>query len=68
MECDTGNTVVVEDSLHCIETAADAGFRTIAVYDKVAENEWNEICERSWKNVKNMAEIKDILIKENENG
>lgn len=68
MECNRENTIVIEDSLHCIETAADAGFRTIAVYDRTAENEWNEICERSWKNVKGMAEINDILIKENEDG
>lgn len=68
MECGRENTLIIEDSLHCIETAADAGFRTIAVYDKTAENEWNEICKRSWKSIKNMTEIKNILIKENEDG
>ena len=30
-------TLVIEDSLHCIETAAKAGFITAAVYDKVSE-------------------------------
>ena len=29
----TENTLVVEDSLHCIQTAVRAGFPTIAVYD-----------------------------------
>ena len=36
-------TLVIEDSLHCIRTAADAGFITAAVYDKAAEKEMNDI-------------------------
>ena len=36
-------TLVVEDSLHCIETAHDAGLVTAAVYDEAASAEWNEI-------------------------
>ena len=36
--------MVVEDSLHCVETAASAGFFTFAVYDSAAESEWDEIC------------------------
>lgn len=30
-------TLVVEDSLHCIETAKKAGFPVVAVYDKASE-------------------------------
>ena len=34
-------TLVVEDSLHCIQTAKKANFKTIAVYDKFTpSNEW----------------------------
>lgn len=34
MDCTESNALVVEDSLHCIETAAAAGFYTAAVYDR----------------------------------
>ena len=37
--------LVVEDSLHCIETAKKAGFFTVAVYDPIAKNEWDKIKE-----------------------
>ncbi len=67
MGCTVQNTVVVEDSLHCIETAVNAGFKTIAVYDETARHEWNEICEKAWKHTKNLKDINDILRKENEN-
>ena len=30
---DPGETLVIEDSLHCVETAANAGFITAAIYD-----------------------------------
>lgn len=68
MKCTTENTIVVEDSLHCIETAVDAGFKTVAVYDETAKAEWNEICEKAWKNVRVLTEIKEIIGKENTNG
>lgn len=57
------NTAVVEDSLHCIETAADAGFFTIGVYDKINEPDWKEICLKSDITVKNINEILNILKK-----
>lgn len=35
-------TLVIEDSLHCIETAKQANFKTIAVHDSYAPlDEWN---------------------------
>ena len=64
----TADTIVVEDSLHCIETAARAGFKTIAVYDDIARKEWDDICCVSWKNVRNLTDIFEIVRKENENG
>lgn len=64
----TADTIVVEDSLHCIETAARAGFKTIAVYDDIARKEWDDICCVSWKNVRNLTDIYEIVRKENENG
>lgn len=57
------NTAVVEDSLHCIETAADAGFFTIGVYDKINEPDWKKICLKSDITVKNINEILNILKK-----
>ena len=36
-------TLVVEDSLHCIETASGAGFVTAAVYDSAADAERPQI-------------------------
>ncbi|MDE5648634.1 MAG: HAD family phosphatase [Oscillospiraceae bacterium] len=57
------DTAVAEDSLHCIETAADAGFFTIGVYDKINEPDWKEICLKSDVTVKNISEITDILTK-----
>ena len=36
-------TLVIEDSLHCLKTASDAGFVTAAVYDKASEKELDEI-------------------------
>ena len=38
-----GETLVIEDSLHCIETAAAAGFLTAAVYDKASEPDTEEL-------------------------
>lgn len=36
-------TLVIEDSLHCIETASAAGFLTAAVYDKASETDTEEL-------------------------
>ncbi|MDO4863948.1 MAG: HAD family phosphatase [Ruminococcus sp.] len=36
-------TLVVDDSLHCIETAKNAGFITAALFDETAADEWDEI-------------------------
>lgn len=54
-------TAVIEDSLHCIETAKNAGFFTVGVFDTVSVNDWKKICEVSDEAVKNMKEIISIL-------
>lgn len=61
LDCSAHETLVVEDSLHSIETAENAGFRTIAVYDKVSRCEWNEICRKAWKSVNEISGIIKIL-------
>lgn len=61
MGCAPDETAVAEDSLHCIETAAGAGFFTIGVYDEVNEPDWSDICRISDVTVKNINEITDIL-------
>lgn len=70
--CEISQTAVAEDSLHCIESAASAGFKTIAVYDDVSDGEWESICRTAWKNVKTPGEIADIIMnlfgKENSDG
>lgn len=36
-------TIIVEDSLHCIETAKKAGFFTVGVYDEFSKDDKNKI-------------------------
>ncbi len=60
--CDISRTAVAEDSLHCIESAVAAGFRTIAVYDDISSGEWEDICHAAWKNVRTPGEIAEIIM------
>lgn len=43
MKLSPEEVLVIEDSLHCIETAAKAGFVTMGVYDEVSEPLRNDI-------------------------
>lgn len=36
-------TIVVDDSLHCITAAACGGFRTVAVYEETSASQWDTI-------------------------
>ncbi len=63
MGFDISETAVIEDSLHCIETAKKADFFTIGIYDTIAEGEWEKICEISDIAVKNINEIEDIFMR-----
>lgn len=61
MDCDNKNALVVEDSLHCIETASAAGFYTAAVYDDVSADEWESICSIASMNMQNISELNSLL-------
>ena len=54
-------TLVVEDSLHCIETAKAAGFPVCGVYDSVAEADMPRIIELSDYYVRSLDEIINIF-------
>lgn len=63
MNLKISETIVAEDSLHCIETAKNAGFFTVGVFDPIAGEDWKKICEISDKTVKNISEIKNIFMR-----
>jgi len=53
----TGETLVVEDALYAMKTAKKAGFIVAGVYDKVSDDEQDEIkttCDYYWKNMDEM--------------
>lgn len=54
--------LVVEDSLHCIETVAKAGFITAGVYDEVSWNEQSLIADTADYYVRSLKEL-EILFK-----
>ncbi len=54
-------TLVIEDSLHCIETARSAGFPVCGVYDPVAEADSGRIKELSDFYVRSLDEIINIF-------
>ena len=48
-------TVVYEDSLHAIQTAKAAGFKTVGIYDEFSKAHWDEIkgtADFAWKDFK----------------
>ncbi|MBR1529781.1 MAG: HAD family phosphatase [Oscillospiraceae bacterium] len=53
----TENTLVVEDSLHCLETAVKAGFPTIAVHD-------NSVPMQEQEKIKSLAGLYGLDLKE----
>lgn len=55
------DTLVVEDSLHCITTAAGAGFVTAAVYDEASSAESGEIRRKADHYAGSLYEIKDMI-------
>ncbi len=60
-------TLVVEDSLHCIETAASAGFLTATVYEETAASEWEQIKAVSDYSFMELGELKTLFeVTENE--
>ena len=57
-----GETLVVEDALHCVETARAAGFLTAGVYDAaVLPGEWQRMRELCTVTGENLREIMEKL-------
>lgn len=54
-------TLVAEDSLHCIETAGRAGFITCAVYDESSEKDRNLLKEKADYYFNSIYDIKDLI-------
>ena len=54
-------TAVFEDSLHCMETASQAGFYTVALYDESSADEWKNIVKISDVSFMNLKEAISIL-------
>lgn len=57
------NTAVVDDALHCIETARDSGFFTVAVHDKNT-CDWDEISAAADIAVSGLREFTDYITAE----
>lgn len=53
--------LVIEDSLHCVETAVNAGFPTIAVYDEVSECDREQLVKKSDLYIDSLADIDKIM-------
>ncbi len=60
LKCTVSETVVLEDSLHCIQTAVSAGFYTIAVYDSLSHYDWKQSCTVADRSVTDMGEFLEI--------
>lgn len=68
MGLNISETAVVEDSLHCIETAKSAGFFTVGIYDPISENDWEKICVVSDAAFRSIKEIEEIFMEKVKNG
>lgn len=54
-------TLVIEDSLHCVETAKKAGFRTAAVYDESAAPDREMLEKTADYYIMRLDEIKELI-------
>ncbi|MCQ2490716.1 MAG: HAD family phosphatase [Ruminococcus sp.] len=54
-------TLVIEDSIHCIETASGAGFITAAVYDKASDAEWEKIKSLADHSFMELGEVRSLF-------
>lgn len=61
MGCVPEDVLIIEDSLHCIETAVRAGFMTAGVYDSLSGNDRGSIIKISDYYFNEITEIKDII-------
>lgn len=55
-------TIVAEDSLHCLETAAAAGFFTVGVYDEVSAGDRAQAEKISDEYIMRLDELKKIIL------
>lgn len=58
-------TWVFEDGLYAVRTAHEAGFRTVAVYDELSKDDFDEMKELADINVRRLDEFIDVLEREN---
>lgn len=62
MGCGKRQTVVVEDALHGITSAAKDGFFTVGVYDTtISQAEWEQIQQTATVSVQNLSDLQDAI-------
>ncbi|MBR2546827.1 MAG: HAD family phosphatase [Eubacterium sp.] len=62
MGTDPSETWVFEDGLYAIKTASKAGFRTVAVYDKISSPDWEEMSMLADEHVDKLSDFIEIQI------
>lgn len=58
-------TLVIEDSLHCIRTSVGAGFVTVGIYDEISAGDRDEIVKTADYYINSLEELKNIIRNEN---
>ena len=61
MNTEISETLVAEDSLHCVQTTVRVGFPTVAVYDNFNKNDFSEMTELADKYIYNLGELPNII-------
>ena len=61
MNTEISETIVSEDSLHCVQTTVRAGFPTVAVYDNFNKNDFSEMIKLADKYIYNLGELPNII-------
>ncbi|HAP79255.1 MAG TPA: HAD family phosphatase [Ruminococcus sp.] len=61
MNTEISETLVAEDSLHCVQTTVKAGFPTVAVYDNFNKNDFPEMIKLADKYIYNLGELPNII-------
>ncbi len=61
MNTEISETLVAEDSIHCVQTTVRAGFPTVAVYDNFNKNDFSEMTELADKYIYNLGELPNII-------
>lgn len=61
MNTEISETLVVEDSLHCVQTTVRAGFPTVAVYDDFNKNDFPEMIKLADRFIYNLIELENII-------